>query len=108
MITPEDFAIQQAAIFIDFVLFLIPVNYVLNVHRRTFKLEAGISGDSRENRTSSYPQSYSPSITSEDFAEARVFQKARTPHKSEAFDLDGDRMNTEPAETDLGNEILFE
>ena len=55
VIKPDDFAIMQTAIFLDFVLFLVPIVYVLNVHRRTFKLEANIPGASCSNRTSSYP-----------------------------------------------------
>ena len=36
----DTFASTQACVFLDFVLFLVPIIYVLNVHRKTFNVDA--------------------------------------------------------------------
>ena len=57
----DTFATLQAAVLLDFVAFLVPIIYVLNVHRLTFKTDASITSSFAQKRTTS---DSSPSINS--------------------------------------------
>ena len=106
IIEPGKFAIMQVAVCLDFTLFLIPIIYVLNVHRTTFNDEANITESSYGNRTGSqatpsYSHSPSAHTSSINTKEDLLFNKqgrTGTPSHAEELFFSAYRQNTEPAE----------